>query len=124
MHLLTLSLFAAALTIPPVNYTHRTLSNGLEVYSIRDTSTPTVAIHVWYRVGSKDDPEHRSGFAHLFEHIMFKSTKNMKSEMMDRLTEDVGGYNNAFTKDRKSTRLNSSHSSISYAVFCLKKKKY
>jgi zinc protease len=48
-------------------------------------------------VGSKDDPERRSGFAHLFEHIMFKATKNMKSEMMDRLTEDVGGFNNAFT---------------------------
>jgi len=54
---------------------------------------------VWYHVGSKDDPQNRSGFAHLFEHIMFKSTKNMKSEMMDRLTEDVGGFNNAFTAD-------------------------
>ena len=90
---------AASLTIPPVNYTHRTLANGLEVYSIRDTATPTVAIHVWYRVGSKNDPDHRSGFAHLFEHIMFKSTKNMPSEMMDRLTEDVGGYNNATTRE-------------------------
>src|SRR5215210_4705207 len=89
----------APLTIPPIDYTHRTLGNGLEVYSIRDTSTPTVAIHVWYRVGSKNDPESRSGFAHLFEHIMFKSTKNMQSEMMERLTEDVGGYNNAFTAD-------------------------
>jgi len=58
-----------------------------------------VAIQVWYHVGSKDDPQNRSGFAHLFEHIMFKSTKNMKSEMMDRLTEDVGGFNNAFTAD-------------------------
>ena len=90
---------SAALQIPPVHYTHRTLANGLEVYSIRDAATPTVAIHVWYRVGSKNDPEHRSGFAHLFEHIMFKSTKNMASEMMDRLTEDVGGYNNATTRE-------------------------
>ncbi|PYS78181.1 MAG: insulinase family protein, partial [Acidobacteria bacterium] len=64
-----------------------------------DKSSPTVAINVWYHVGSKDDPDHRSGFAHLFEHIMFKSTKNMKAEMMDRLTEDVGGNNNAFTQD-------------------------
>ncbi len=64
-----------------------------------DRSSPTVAIQVWYHVGSKDDPQNRSGFAHLFEHIMFKSTKNMKSEMMDRLTEDVGGFNNAFTAD-------------------------
>ncbi len=90
---------AAAVTIPPIDYKHRTLPNGLEVYTIQDRSTPTVAIHVWYRVGSKDDPEGRSGFAHLFEHIMFKSTKNMPSEMLDRLTEDVGGFNNATTFD-------------------------
>ena len=100
--LATLNLSAATvnkLTIPPIDYKHRTLSNGLEVYSVEDHSTPTVAIQVWYRVGSKNDPDGRSGFAHLFEHIMFKSTKHMKSEMMDRLTEDVGGYNNANTAD-------------------------
>lgn len=85
--------------LPKMNYKERTLSNGMRVYSIEDHSSPTVAIQVWYHVGSKDDPEGRSGFAHLFEHIMFKSTKNMKSEMLDRLTEDVGGYNNAFTAD-------------------------
>jgi len=88
---------AAAAGFPPINYRHRTLPNGLEVYSIEDHSTPTVAINVWYRVGSKNDPEGRSGFAHLFEHIMFKATAHMKSEMMDRLTEDVGGMNNAYT---------------------------
>src|SRR5258706_10354566 len=88
---------AAAATFPPINYRHRTLPNGLEVYSIEDHATPTVAINVWYRVGSKNDPEGRSGFAHLFEHIMFKATAHMKSEMLDRLTEDVGGMNNAYT---------------------------
>ncbi|HEX3578440.1 MAG TPA: pitrilysin family protein [Thermoanaerobaculia bacterium] len=88
---------AAAASFPPINYRHRTLANGLEVYSIEDHATPTVAINVWYRVGSKNDPEGRSGFAHLFEHIMFKATAHMKSEMMDRLTEDVGGMNNAYT---------------------------
>jgi zinc protease len=90
---------SAATTIPPISYKHRVLPNGLEVYSVQDRSTPTVAIHVWYRVGAKSDPEGRSGFAHLFEHIMFKSTKNMPAEMMDRLTEDVGGFNNAGTSD-------------------------
>lgn len=90
---------AASTAIPPIAYKHRVLPNGLEVYSVQDRSTPTVAIHVWYRVGSKHDPAGRSGFAHLFEHIMFKSTKNMPSEMMDRLTEDVGGFNNATTFD-------------------------
>jgi len=85
--------------MPQMKFTDRTLANGLRVLSVADSSSPTVAIQVWYHVGSKDDPPNRSGFAHLFEHIMFKSTKNMKSEMMDRLTEDVGGFNNAFTAD-------------------------
>jgi zinc protease len=85
--------------IPRLDYRTRTLANGLKVYSIEDHSSPTVSIQMWYHVGSKDDPQGRSGFAHLFEHLMFKSTKNMKSEMLDRLTEDVGGMNNAFTAD-------------------------
>src|SRR6266550_5711754 len=85
--------------MPQMKFRERTLANGLRVLSVVDKSSPTVAINVWYHVGSKDDPDQRSGFAHLFEHIMFKSTKNMKAEMMDRLTEDVGGSNNAFTQD-------------------------
>jgi zinc protease len=85
--------------MPQMNYRERTLANGLRVLSVIDKSSPTVAINVWYHVGSKDDPDGRSGFAHLFEHIMFKATRNMKDEMMDRLTEDVGGNNNAFTAD-------------------------
>jgi zinc protease len=90
---------SAQTKIPPINFKDRTLSNGMRVLSVEDHQSPTVCIEVWYHVGSKDDPQGRSGFAHLFEHIMFKSTKNMKSEMMDRLTEDVGGINNAFTAD-------------------------
>lgn len=85
--------------MPQLKFTDRTLRNGMRVLTAPDPSSPTVAIQVWYHVGSKDDPQSRSGFAHLFEHIMFKSTKNMKSEMLDRLTEDVGGFNNAFTAD-------------------------
>src|ERR1041385_2069841 len=85
--------------VPPINFKQRTLANGLTVISAQERSSPTVAIQVWYKVGSKDDPDKRSGFAHLFEHLMFKSSKNMKDEMMDRLTEDVGGWNNASTSD-------------------------
>ena len=85
--------------VAPLVYRERTLPNGLRVLSAQDKANPTVAIQVWYHVGSKDDPQKRSGFAHLFEHLLFKSTKNMKSEMMDRLTEDVGGENNAYTQD-------------------------
>lgn len=85
--------------ITPLNIKERTLANGLRVVSLQDNSSPSVTVQVWYDVGSKNDPEGRNGFAHLFEHIMFKSTKNMKNEMMDRLTEDVGGFNNASTND-------------------------
>ncbi len=85
--------------VPPLALREQTLPNGLQVVSVEDHASPTVSIQVWYRVGSKDDPEHRSGFAHLFEHLMFKSTLNLASEQFDRLTEDVGGMNNAFTSD-------------------------
>lgn len=83
--------------LPRVDYRERTLANGMRVLSVEDHSSPTVAVHIWYHVGSKDDPQGNSGFAHLFEHLMFKATKNMKDETIDRLTEDVGGMNNAFT---------------------------
>lgn len=86
-------------TISPLNIKQRTLANGLKIVSVQDSSSPTVAIHVWYNVGGKNDPNGRSGFAHMFEHMMFKSTKNMPNEKMDRLTEDVGGFNNASTWD-------------------------
>ncbi|MFN3229003.1 MAG: M16 family metallopeptidase, partial [Asticcacaulis sp.] len=90
---------SAPLKVAPLTPTFRQLPNGLKVYALRDTSTATVSVHVWYDVGSKDDPKGRSGFAHLFEHIMFKSTKNLPNETFDRLTEDVGGMNNASTAD-------------------------
>jgi zinc protease len=83
--------------VAPLNIKERTLSNGLRVVSLQDSSSPTVSIHVWYDVGGKNDPPGRSGFAHMFEHMMFKSTRNMPNEKMDRLTEDVGGFNNAST---------------------------
>ena len=90
---------APALSIPPLEFRERVLANGLRVVSIEDHASPTVSVQVWYGVGGKDDPAGRSGFAHLFEHLMFKSTKYLKSEQFDRLTEDVGGSNNASTRD-------------------------
>jgi zinc protease len=83
--------------VAPLDIKQRTLTNGLRVVTLQDNSSPTVALHVWYDVGGKNDPVGRSGFAHMFEHMMFKSTKNMPNEKMDRLTEDVGGFNNAST---------------------------
>src|SRR4051812_47210513 len=89
----------ARTAVPPIDYHVRTLPNGLKVYSVLDRSTPNVSVQMWYGVGAKNDPAGRSGFAHLFEHLMFKATRDMPSEYMDRLTEDVGGMNNASTDD-------------------------
>lgn len=86
----------AALALP---ITERRLANGLHVVALPMPQAASVAVQVWYRVGAKDDPPGRSGFAHLFEHMMFKSTRRMRAEMFDRLTEDVGGQNNAFTSE-------------------------
>jgi len=89
----------ASIEVPPLGFVKRTLANGMEVYTSRDTTTSNVTVQVWYRVGAKDDPAGRSGFAHLFEHLMFKATEDFPDETFDRLTEDVGGNNNAFTGD-------------------------
>lgn len=89
----------STLRVPGIEFAQRTLANGLQVIAQPDRTSATVAVQVWYRVGGKDDPPGRSGFAHLFEHMMFKSTRYMKSEQFDRLTEDVGGDNNAFTAE-------------------------
>jgi zinc protease len=86
-------------TAPPIKYRERVLPNGLKVISSVDRTTPNVAVQMWYGVGSKDDPQGRGGFAHLFEHLMFKATRDLPSEAFDRMTEDVGGENNAFTAD-------------------------
>ncbi|MGH6956128.1 MAG: insulinase family protein, partial [Caulobacteraceae bacterium] len=89
----------AATPVPPIAFHERVLANGLRVITSLDRTTPNVTVQVWYGVGSKNDPPGRSGFAHLFEHMMFKATRDMPPEFMDRLTEDVGGMNNAFTED-------------------------
>jgi zinc protease len=85
--------------VPPIAFTKRVLPNGLQVYESLDRATPNVTVQVWYGVGSKNDPAGRSGFAHLFEHMMFKATRDLPAESFDRLTEDVGGMNNASTYD-------------------------
>ncbi len=90
---------AAPARVAPLAFTRRVLPNGLRVFALPDPAGSTVAVQVWYDVGSRDDPRGRSGFAHMFEHLMFKQTRDMPSEAMDRLTEDVGGENNASTND-------------------------
>ncbi|MFM2121196.1 MAG: hypothetical protein RL722_2664 [Pseudomonadota bacterium] len=85
--------------LAPMDLVERRLPNGLQVVALPMAGRATVSVQVWYRVGGKDDPAGRSGFAHLFEHMMFKRTRYLASEQFDRLTEDVGGENNAFTAE-------------------------
>ncbi len=93
----------SAPSVPPIEFQTRTLANGLKVITSLDRTTPNVTVQVWYGVGAKNDPPGRSGFAHLFEHMMFKATRDIPSEGFDRITEDVGGMNNAFTSDDNTT---------------------
>ena len=90
---------AIAIGVAPIRYVDRTLANGLRAILVPNRRVPSVAINIAYRVGGKDDPPGRSGFAHLFEHLMFKGTSRTAPETIDRLTEDVGGFNNAFTSE-------------------------
>ena len=72
------------------------LDNGLEVILVRDTTAPTVAVDIWFRVGSANDPAGKSGFAHLFEHLMFEGSPHVPSGAMDHMLERVGGSSNAY----------------------------
>jgi zinc protease len=90
---------AALVNVQPVVFRERKLANGLQVITVESHTSPTVSVQVWYHVGGRNDPAGRSGFAHLFEHLMFKSTVNLRADQFDRLTEDVGGANNASTGD-------------------------
>lgn len=78
-----------ALTVP---YEQYSLSNGLDVILHRDATLPFVAINVWYHVGPANEPHHRSGFAHLFEHLMFEGSLHVGDDF-DELLEAVGGTN-------------------------------
>ena len=80
-----------------------TLPNGLTVVLSTDRSTPTVAVNLWYHVGSKNEMPGRTGFAHLFEHVMFTGSGHVQYGLHDRLTEGVGGMNNGTTSNDITT---------------------
>ena len=79
-----------------VDYESYTLDNGLTVILAEDRDLPIVNVNVWYHVGSKDEPQGRSGFAHLFEHLMFQGSEHSPGEYFERL-QDVGGRINGTT---------------------------
>ena len=82
---------------PKINYQKFELPNGMKVYVIEDHKAPTVYAVTWFQVGSKDELPKRTGFAHLFEHLMFKGSAHLPDGLMDKLLEEAGGWSNAFT---------------------------
>jgi zinc protease len=86
-----------------IPYESYTLSNGLTVILSVDHTTPTVAVNVWYHVGSKNEKVGRTGFAHLFEHVMFTGSGHVPYGTHDKLTEGVGGSNNGTTSNDRTT---------------------
>jgi len=90
---------SAAVRPPRLNYTMTTLANGLQVVFLEDHSTPIVHAEIWYHVGSKNERPGRTGFAHLFEHMMFKGSKNVEPEGHPSWISSVGGQSNAYTNE-------------------------
>src|SRR5262245_41834045 len=78
------------------------LENGLPVILHVDRSSPLVAVDVWYHVGSKDEAQGRTGFAHLFEHLMFMGSRNAPYPAFDAIMESWGGHNNGTTSNDRT----------------------
>jgi zinc protease len=85
-----------------LNLVDYTLPNGLRVILAEDHSAPVVAVDIWYHVGGANDPETRSGFAHLFEHMMFEGSANIGNDEYHALLEAIGADNNAYTANDKT----------------------
>jgi zinc protease len=90
---------SAAVRPPRLQYDISTLPNGLTLVLSEDHSTPIVHTQVWYHVGSKNEKKGRTGFAHLFEHLMFKGSKNVEPEEHTSMMTSLGGQSNAYTTD-------------------------
>src|SRR5918993_601013 len=85
-----------------VPYRQFQLSNGLNVILHQDKSVPVVAVNVWYHVGSANEKPGRTGFAHLFEHLMFEGSKNVPEGQFDILLEAAGANNNGSTTNDRT----------------------
>ena len=101
-----------------VPYTEFTLPNGLHVILHRDTSVPVVAVNVWYHVGSGSEQPGKTGFAHLFEHLMFEGSKNVPEGAFDTWLEAAGANNNGSTSnDRTNYFIDLPSSALELALF-------
>src|SRR5207248_5532401 len=90
---------AVSINIP---FERVTLPNGLNVILSPDHTIPQVAVDVWYHVGSKNEVPGRTGFAHMFEHVMFTGSGHVPYGLHDKLTEGVGGFNNGSTTNDRT----------------------
>ncbi|MEO8573727.1 MAG: pitrilysin family protein, partial [Pyrinomonadaceae bacterium] len=90
----------AADKLPPLKIKEYQLKNGLRVVLHEDRSTPVVAVNTWYHVGSKNEETGRTGFAHLFEHMMFQGSKNYNTDYFTPLQEAGGSINGTTNQDR------------------------
>jgi len=104
--------------IPDVKYTKFTLKNGLTVLVHEDHKTPVVAINTWYHVGSKNEKPGKTGFAHLFEHLMFSGSDNFKKTYLNAM-EGIGAtdLNGTTNQDRTNYFQNVPTSMLDYALF-------
>ncbi len=93
---------AGAQEVPKIKFEKYTLPNGLEVILHEDHSTPIVTVNTWYKVGSGDEKPGRTGFAHLFEHIMFMGSQNVPVGMFDKELEAAGADNNGSTTEDRT----------------------
>src|SRR5881392_78753 len=110
----------AAQTAAPLRlaYTDFTLPNGLHVILHEDHSVPMVTVNVWYHVGSARERPGRTGFAHLFEHLMFMGSGHVKPGEFDEWLEAAGGDNNGSTNnDRTNYWINVPSNSLDLALF-------
>ena len=93
---------ATASTTINIPFEQYTLPNGLRVILSQDRTTPTVAVNMWYHVGSKNEEKGRTGFAHLFEHVMFTGSGNIPYGLHDKYTSGIGGDNNGTTDNDRT----------------------
>ena len=98
--LAALGVSAAAQKLPEIKYEKYELPNGLDVILHEDHSMPTVAINIWYHVGSKNERPGRTGFAHLFEHMMFQGSKHHDTDYFLPLEQAGGDVNGSTSEDR------------------------
>lgn len=93
---------SGAQSVPNLAYEKVTLANGLEVVLHEDHSTPIIVVNTWYKVGSGDEKPGRTGFAHLFEHVMFMGSQNVPVGAFDKWLEAAGANNNGSTTEDRT----------------------